>query len=125
MKTVTELIEMETLLADKDAGIMNQEKDLTTLDAWKKSRFVKLFFYKKIIVLLPSEEKSNLSQQIRRAAISSTLNTAEGYGRYYYKESVKFYRISRGSLNELKDALITCLDLDNISKPLFTRVFYY
>ena len=34
--------------------------------------------------LLPPEEKFNLAHQMRKAAVSSVLNIAEGYGRYHY-----------------------------------------
>ena len=57
---------------------------------------------------LPAEEKYNLADQLRRAAVSSTLNIAEGYGRYHYLDSLRFYYIARGSLNEVLSAFITC-----------------
>jgi len=93
-------------------------KDFTSLIAWQKCRDVKLFFYNKIIPLLPREEKNNLDYQIRRASISTTANIAEGYGRYHYKEGVQYYRISRASLYELKDHLISCFDLKFINDKL-------
>jgi four helix bundle protein len=92
----------------------NANKDFTTLEAWKKARLVRLFFYKEIIPSLPAEEKYNLNLQIRKAAISITANIAEGYGRFHYKEGIQFYRISRGSLFELKDHLISCFDMNYI-----------
>jgi four helix bundle protein len=57
---------------------------------------------------LPSEEKYNLADQLRRAAVSVTLNIAEGYGRYHYLDSLRFFYIARGSLNEVLSAFITC-----------------
>jgi len=35
---------------------------------------------------------------------------AEGFGRFHYQENIQFCRISRGSLYELIDQLITSLD---------------
>lgn len=95
------------------------KRDFTTLDAWKKCREVKLFFYNKILPLLPASEKYNLDKQIRRAAISITANIAEGYGRFHYQEGIQFYRISRGSLYELKDHLLSCYDLNYIENFLY------
>jgi four helix bundle protein len=90
-------------------------KDFNSLDAWKKCRRVKLYFYGNILTKLPAEEKYNLNIQIRKASISITANIAEGYGRYHFREGVQYYRISRGSLYELKDHLISCLDLSYIN----------
>lgn len=93
-------------------------RDFTTLEAWKKCREVKLFFYNKILPRLPKEEKFNLDFQIRKASVSATSNISEGYGRYHYQEGIQFYRISRGSLYELKDHLISCYDLKYIDDCL-------
>ena len=94
-------------------------KDFVTLDAWKKARMVRIFFYSEIIPQLPSEEKYNLGTPIRRASVSVTANISEGYGRFHYKEGIQFYRIARGSLCELKDHLISCRDLQCIDDSLF------
>ena len=97
----------------------NQQKDFTSLICWKDARKMKIYFYKIIIPLLPELEKYNLNTQIRKASVSSTANIAEGYGRYHYQEGIQFYRISRGSIYELKDHLISCFDFDYINQELF------
>lgn len=56
----------------------NVNRDFTSLEAWKKAREVKLFFYKKVLPKLPIKEKYNLDIQIRKAAVSSTSNISEG-----------------------------------------------
>jgi four helix bundle protein len=61
--------------------------------------------------LLPVEEKYNLSDQLRRAATSTVLNIAEGYGRYHYLDSLRFYYIARGSLSETLSAFIACAEI--------------
>jgi len=96
----------------------DSNKDFITLEAWKKCREVKLLFYLKIIPLLPKEEKFNLDNQIRRASVSITANISEGYGRFHYQEGIQFYRISRASLYELKDHLISCYDFGYITDEL-------
>ncbi len=40
---------------------------------------------------LPPEEKFDMAPQIRASAKSITANIAEGYGRYHYLDSLKFY----------------------------------
>ena len=57
---------------------------------------------------LPDAEKYNLAAQVRRSAASTTLNIAEGYGRYHYLDSLRFYYIARGSLTETLSAFVTC-----------------
>ena len=113
----------DTLLSSGKVNEMprryNAEKDFTTLDVWKKARKVKLFFYHSIIPQLPDDERYGLNSQIRRASNSITANIAEGYGRFHYQEGIQFYRISRGSLYELKDHLISCFDLSFINRDLF------
>ena len=96
-------------------------KDFTILECWKKAELVKLFFYNEILTKLPAEEKYHLGGQIREASVSTTANIAEGYGRFHYKESIQFYRVSRGSLYELKDHLISCLNFGYVQNNLFEK----
>ena len=63
-----------------------------------------------VVSLLPAEEKYNLADQLRRASTSAILNIAEGYGRYHYLDSLRFYYVARGSLMEVLSALIACDD---------------
>jgi four helix bundle protein len=39
--------------------------------------------------------------QIRRASTSVGANIAEGFGRFHYKEKIKFYYNARGSICEV------------------------
>lgn len=98
-----------------------EHKDFTTLVCWKDARELKLFFYKIVVPCIPFEEKHNLISQVKRAAISATANIAEGYGRFHYQEGIQFYRISRGSIYELKDHLISCYDLGFINSKIFNE----
>jgi four helix bundle protein len=60
--------------------------------------------------------KDTIGKQIVRSADSISANIAEGYGRYYYKESKQFYWYSRGSLQETKSWLGKCLRRNIIDK---------
>ena len=55
---------------------------------------------------LPSEERSALSDQIRRAAGSIHANIAEGHTRAHRKEFVQFLVIAQASLAELESHLL-------------------
>lgn len=81
------------------------------LEAYKIARdFLKECY--KVSSLLPSEEKYNLTQQIRRAALSVKLNIAEGSSRKSEIERKRFYQISRGSLIEIDTAFESDFDLN-------------
>lgn len=64
----------------------------------------------KLIKQLPPEEKYCLDPQMRKAIVSVTNNIAEGHGRWYYQENIRFCRISRGSASEILDDINTCID---------------
>ena len=49
--------------------------------------------------------KITVGKQLVDAADSISANIAEGYGRYSYKDNVRFVRIARGSLYETKNWL--------------------
>jgi len=53
-------------------------------------------------------DKDTIGKQLTRAADSISANIAEGYGRYYYKESKQFYFYARGSIQETKSWLCKC-----------------
>ena len=108
---------MENIFEEPD-GRYDENRDFTSLICWKDARMVKLFFYQKILPILPSEEKFNLDIQIRKASVSITSNISEGYGRFHYQEGLQFYRISKGSLYELKDHLISCHDITYIDNDI-------
>lgn len=72
----------------------------------------------RVVKRLPAEEKYNLADQLRRASVSVVLNIAEGYGRYHYLDSLRFYYIARGSLNETLSAFIVCDQLQYIKEEI-------
>ena len=53
-------------------------------------------------------KKDTIGKQLVRSADSISANIAEGYGRYFYKESKQFYFYSRGSIQETKSWLSKC-----------------
>ena len=64
---------------------------------------------------LPTEEKFNMVQQIRRAALSVKLNLAEGCSRKSTIERKRYFTIARGSVIEIDAALETAVDLSYIT----------
>jgi four helix bundle protein len=84
---------------------------LARLDVWRKAKEFALLVYKEGITRLPPEEKWSLGQQIRRSAQSIPANIAEGYGRFYYQETIRFCYIARGSLDETLSHLVLAFEL--------------
>jgi four helix bundle protein len=95
-------------------------KSFEDLEVWQFCRKLRKRLTK-LAKNLPGEEKFRLADQIIRAARSVTNNLAEGYGRFHYQENIQFCRQSRGSLYELIDHLIICLDDDYINNDEFTK----
>ncbi|MEK0420903.1 MAG: hypothetical protein RLZZ161_754, partial [Bacteroidota bacterium] len=80
--------------------------DFQNLECWKAASNLK----NKLAIKLrgfPSDEKYRLVDQITRASRSVTSNIAEGYGRFHFKDQIRFCITARGSLVELYDHLIT------------------
>lgn len=94
-------------------------KSLETLETWKKAKEFALRVYREVLPLLPSEEKWSLNQQLRRSANSIPANIAEGYGRFYYQDNIRFCYNARGSLEETLSHLTMCCELNYIPKVLF------
>ena len=82
---------------------------LDDFELYRVAREFRIAVYK-LIRRLPAEEKYCLATQMRRAAVSVTNNLAEGHGRWYYQENIRFCRISRGSVGELIDDVNVCID---------------
>ena len=97
----------------------NQIKTFEDLECWKACRKVRLFVAKKIIPILPKDEKYSLIDQIKRSSRSTTANISEGYGRFHYMDNAKFCSNSRGSSWEVLDHLITAHDEELISNELY------
>ncbi len=84
-------------------------KSFEDLECWKACTDVRRFMTE-LVKKYPKAEKYSLVDDMKRAARSTTHNLAEGFGRFHFQENVQFCRISRGSLYELIDQLITSKD---------------
>ena len=89
-------------------------KSFEDLECWRACTEVRRFITE-LVKKYPKEEKYSLVDDMKRAARSTTHNVAEGFGRFHFQENVQFCRISRGSLYELIDQLITSKDDDYIT----------
>ena len=83
------------------------------LDVWQVSRaFVKEVY--RLLAQFPDFEMYNLTNQIRRAAVSVSLNIAEGTSRNSLKEQSRFSEVAYGSLLEVYCSLLIAKNLGYI-----------
>jgi four helix bundle protein len=111
---------MEDPGRDTSAVHRLEVRDFTHLTVWKAARALR----KNICLVcrgFPKQETSELSSQMRRAAVSTTANLAEGYGRFSYQENIQFCRQSRGSVYEIRDHLTTALDAGYITPEQYKQ----
>ncbi len=81
------------------------------LKIWQKAIEIAVRVYE-ATATLPAEERYNLTNQIKRCAISIPSNIAEGAGRNHDKEFIQFLAIANGSTYELMTQLILAQKLD-------------
>lgn len=98
--------------------VMNLDK----LDVWVRAKDFALAVYKDVVPHLPSDEKWNLTQQLKRAAQSIPANIAEGHGRYHFLDNVRFCYIARGSLTEVQSHMALAHDLGYLSDEIYKQM---
>jgi four helix bundle protein len=100
-------------------------KNFYDLKVWRDAHEIALIIYKET-KFFPKEEQFGMSSQIRRAASSVTANIAEGFGRFHYKDKIRFYLQARGSAVELQDHIFLSKDLSYLSpksaRDLFVKI---
>jgi len=74
-----------------------------------------------IFNLLPKPLQFSIGDQMIRAIDSIGANIAEGYGRFHYKDSIKFYYNARGSLWESKHWLYLLHKRKLITRETFEK----
>jgi four helix bundle protein len=66
--------------------------------------------------------KYNIGNQVIRSIDSIGANIAEGYGRFHYKDSLKFYYNARGSLWESKHWVYLLYKRQLITKEKYEKM---
>lgn len=65
------------------------------------------------------KDVKTMGDQFLRSSDSIGSNIAEGYGRYHFKDKVKFYYNSRGSLLESKHWVLLLYERNKITKDIY------
>jgi four helix bundle protein len=84
------------------------------LIAWQKAMKFVIQIYR-ATQEFPREERYELTNQLRRAAVSVPSNIAEGQARYSQKEFHHFLSQARGSLVEIETQVLIARDLTYLS----------
>jgi four helix bundle protein len=100
--------------------VMFLELAHTKLDVFSAGKNFVLSCYK-ISRLLPQDERFNMTQQLRRAALSVQLNIAEGSSRKSAIERRRYYEIARGSVVEVDTILEIAVELEYLKKENMTE----
>jgi four helix bundle protein len=95
---------------------------LEKLDVWCRARDFAVRVHKEMLPLLPAEEKYALIQQLRRSSQSIPANIAEGHGRFYFQDNVRFCYIARGSLEESLSHIVHAHRVGYISVELYKNL---
>jgi len=95
-------------------------KRLEDLEAWQEARRLCIGIYI-ITKTFPGSEKYNIVKHLRESARGTMGNIAKGFGRYFYKESMQFYDIAKGCLNEVKSDLYLSYDLKYINSKTLNK----
>jgi len=92
---------------------------LEKLDVWCKAKDFAVRIHKDVLPVLPLDEKWSLNQQLRRSSQSIPANIAEGHGRFYFQDNVRFCYIARGSIEETLSHLVYANQVGYLSDTLY------
>lgn len=93
-----------------------------TLVAWQRADDLFILIHKLAQESFPSDERYELSSQIRRAAYSVAANIVEGVAREHTKERLQFMNVAWGSLAEVGYCLHVARRLGYINGEIYSRL---
>ena len=88
------------------------------LEVWKDAKTM-FMAINGLTASFPSEEKYNITSQIRRSSFSVCCNIAEGSSRWSEKEKSRYLEIAFGSLMETLNSLIIANEMNLIPEASY------
>lgn len=95
---------------------------LNDVSAYKKAYHLSNFVWD-IVLQWDYFAKDTVGKQIVRSVDSVSANIAEGFGRHFKKDKIKFYRYAFGSLTETKDWTQKAHDRKLIDTTAYQKIF--
>lgn len=96
-------------------------RDYKTLKVWQKAHQLTLAIYQATDTF-PAKEQFGLISQMRRSAASVPTNIAEGFGRFYEREKLRFISNASGSASELDYQLVLSRDIGYLSAASYEQL---
>lgn len=96
-----------------------QELGLEQLKTWQIAMEFAVKVCREVLPTFPDEERFTLTSQLRRSVQSIPANIAEGYGRYYFQEGIRFCFLARGSLEETRNHLVFARKMGYVTEANF------
>ena len=100
---------------------MGEYKKLEDLEIYIIARQVSRLAWT-VYIDLSVDQKIMMGQQFVRSVDSICANIAEGYGRYYFLEKIRFYYIARASLLESITWVELLKERDLITNKVFSEI---
>ena len=95
-------------------------KNLVDLEVWQDARKLCRGIY--IITKdYPKNEEYVLKKHLRESARGTASNIAEGFGRYFFRDSLRFYGIAKGCLEEVRSDLYISFDNLYINQEILDK----
>src|SRR5690242_16493760 len=96
-------------------------RDFRELTVWQKAHNLTLEVYEET-TRFPHDERFGLTTQVRRAAVSITMNIAHGAGKAERHEFVRCLRNAHGLGSELEYLLLVARDLEILNAPRYDKL---
>ena len=93
-----------------------------SLIAWQRADDLFIDLHKLAKESFPTDERFELSTQLRRAAYSVAANIVEGFAREHKRERLQFLNVSWGSLAEVEYCLHVARRLNYINETSFQKL---
>jgi four helix bundle protein len=118
---------MEYGMWNMEYGFLKEDTKIRSfrdLFAWQEGHKLVLQIYA-ATKRFPAEETYGLTSQMKRAAVSITSNISEGFGKKSYKDKLRYYVISHGSLLEIENQLAIANDLGYLPRTSFNDISHH